>query len=523
MLCTRSATLTLEGSDDQAAIAQTVNVIGTGLQTCSLPALSKFYRISYVNGGTADTMPIQLAMQTIAVGALDVEAVRATGLTGAITLTRYVGGTAGGAPVTGPFLSGDWIVDNSGAIYICTVAGTPGTWVQPAASSYSGVFTAQGFATTGLTGATAAVRWVGGTTTGAPVSGTFAVGDFVTTRDGAIYICTAAGTPGTWTVANAATFLTIATAASTYAPIASPTFTGVVTGPTLKVSGTTGAATATRVIGANASGAPASGTWLAGDVATGVDGHLFVCTVGGTPGTWQDTGLVGGSLAAATSASTLAATGLTGATQTGRWAGVTTSGAPVSGTFAVGDWVTTRNGHMWGCTAAGTPGTWVDMGAYGSGGGTTPGSWCQLSNSTGQNILNATETAVTFDQEVFDQLGWHTGGNPSRVTPTIAGDYEFYFSPTWFESQAVPSGNRRTFIKKNNSTYHSDSIIIAGSFETGQDVTVPPSSGIVTMNGTTDYLEARVSQSSGVTLSLDGTNRVGQAPCFLVRYLGATS
>lgn len=49
-----------------------------------------------------------------------------------------------------------------------------------------------------LTGATAATQYVGATTTGAPVSGTFAVGDFVVTQDGTIRICTVAGTPGTW-------------------------------------------------------------------------------------------------------------------------------------------------------------------------------------------------------------------------------------------------------------------------------------------------------------------------------------
>jgi len=49
-----------------------------------------------------------------------------------------------------------------------------------------------------LTGATAATRYVGATASGAPASGTFAVGDFVITQDGSIYVCTVAGTPGTW-------------------------------------------------------------------------------------------------------------------------------------------------------------------------------------------------------------------------------------------------------------------------------------------------------------------------------------
>lgn len=50
----------------------------------------------------------------------------------------------------------------------------------------------------GLTGATAASRYVGATTSGAPSSGTFAVGDFTIDQSGGIWICTAAGTPGTW-------------------------------------------------------------------------------------------------------------------------------------------------------------------------------------------------------------------------------------------------------------------------------------------------------------------------------------
>lgn len=54
----------------------------------------------------------------------------------------------------------------------------------------------------GLTGATAATRYVGGTTSGAPVAGTFAVGDFIIDETGKVYVCTVAGTPGTWTQAG---------------------------------------------------------------------------------------------------------------------------------------------------------------------------------------------------------------------------------------------------------------------------------------------------------------------------------
>lgn len=60
---------------------------------------------------------------------------------------------------------------------------------------------------------------------------------------------------------------------------------------------------------------------------------------------------------------TFAPGGLTGATQASRYVGATTSGAPASGTFAVGDYVVSRDGYIWVCTAAGTSGTWHQVGA----------------------------------------------------------------------------------------------------------------------------------------------------------------
>lgn len=53
-----------------------------------------------------------------------------------------------------------------------------------------------------LTGATAATRYVGGTTSGSPSSGTFAIGDFVIDQTGKIWVCTIAGTPGTWVISG---------------------------------------------------------------------------------------------------------------------------------------------------------------------------------------------------------------------------------------------------------------------------------------------------------------------------------
>ena len=62
----------------------------------------------------------------------------------------------------------------------------------------SGTGSATYYAPTGLTGATAASRYVGATTNGYPATGTFLIGDFVIDRTGNIWICTVSGTPGTW-------------------------------------------------------------------------------------------------------------------------------------------------------------------------------------------------------------------------------------------------------------------------------------------------------------------------------------
>ena len=62
---------------------------------------------------------------------------KASGLTGATTATRYVGGTTSGAPTTGTFAVGDYVVDQSGTIWVCTTAGTPGTWTTTISSHLS--------------------------------------------------------------------------------------------------------------------------------------------------------------------------------------------------------------------------------------------------------------------------------------------------------------------------------------------------------------------------------------------------
>lgn len=155
--------------------------------------------------------------------------------TGATQPTSYAGSTTAGAPTTGTFAVGDFVVGADGSIWVCTVAGTPGTWVDTATigPSVSSVFTRTGavvagnadylaVATGGLTGATQATRYVGATASGAPASGTFAIGDFVVDRTGYVWICVTAGTPGTWTNATKSRLQLAQSAAGILTETASP-------------------------------------------------------------------------------------------------------------------------------------------------------------------------------------------------------------------------------------------------------------------------------------------------------------
>jgi hypothetical protein len=99
----------------------------------------------------------------------------------------------------------------AGALYFSTDTGVIERTTGSAWESYSGAFVplaggtmtgeliAPDFKASGLTGAASASRYVGATTGGPPSSGTFAVGDYVIDRAfGFVWVCTTAGTPGTW-------------------------------------------------------------------------------------------------------------------------------------------------------------------------------------------------------------------------------------------------------------------------------------------------------------------------------------
>lgn len=189
----------------------------------------------------------------------------------------------------------------------------------------------------------------------------------------------------------------------------------------------------TLTFAASQAGALSDPTTTRGDlIARGVSAlvRLAVGSVGkflGTDGTdpvWTN------------SAQYFGATGLTGATAGGRLAGATTGGAPVTGTFAVGDLVIDQAGKVWVCTGAGSPGTWAQSGGGMSnpmtsnqdvivGGASPAGTPTRVGVGANGQVLTVTAGVVGWANSasgfsnpmtsIGDVIKGSTAGSPARV------------------------------------------------------------------------------------------------------------
>jgi len=116
-------------------------------------------------------------------------------------------------------------------------------------------------------------------------------------------------------------------------------------------------------------------------------------------------------------------------------------------------------------------------------------------NSANQSIANVTWTTVSFDSERYDTDAIHdTVTNNSRLTCVTAGKYIIIFSGLF---AANATGSRGAAITLNGTTYIANITVAKGqsneakwSVSTIYDLAV------------TDYVEARVYQSSGGNLNL---------------------
>ena len=168
--------------------------------------------------------------------------------------TAYAGmSNVSGAPTTGTWVVGNWIIDSLGRTFYCTVAGTPGTWVQAnVAPAFPGSTTqtivssaaAAAFSTTGatLTGMTSSALAVGTYM----VTGATIISDTGAGQWGQIYFTTASGSSA-WSTGGNSPMATggMITSGSRTTTTVEGILTVTVAGTTISLAGIASATTVT--------------------------------------------------------------------------------------------------------------------------------------------------------------------------------------------------------------------------------------------------------------------------------------
>jgi hypothetical protein len=118
--------------------------------------------------------------------------------------------------------------------------------------------------------------------------------------------------------------------------------------------------------------------------------------------------------------------------------------------------------------------------------------------SATQTLSNATLTKAQYNTEEFDTASCYDTSN-YRFTPNVAGYYQVQVAAQ------LGSGNASLFIAyihKNGSAFKSTS-----SDASGNNISTVEVTALVYCNGTTDYIEAYLYQSSGGSLNLNANSQ----------------
>jgi hypothetical protein len=170
----------------------------TGTKTAPYTAtLGELVPVDTTGGAVTVTLPPATAAGMVAV--------RLIAGTAAVTIAAAGTDTIDGAATTSVSLAGGTrtLVTTGAGGWYTLAAGNPVSaldtrYAALAGAAFTGAVAAPVIGSSGTTGAPSAGRFVGVTTGSAPAGGTYAVGDWCITATGQMWICVAAGTPGSW-------------------------------------------------------------------------------------------------------------------------------------------------------------------------------------------------------------------------------------------------------------------------------------------------------------------------------------
>ncbi len=126
----------------------------------------------------------------------------------------------------------------------------------------------------------------------------------------------------------------------------------------------------------------------------------------------------------------------------------------------------------------------------------------KLTQTSSQTVPTNTLTLFQWHAEELDTDSMHsTIINNTRITPQTPGIYKGWFMVSWngVGSAADQTGERRAQLMKNGGFFY-PLRQQRGPQTNGLDVSVGPQRFHVPMNGSTDYLEVMLFQSSGASM-----------------------
>lgn len=129
--------------------------------------------------------------------------------------------------------------------------------------------------------------------------------------------------------------------------------------------------------------------------------------------------------------------------------------------------------------------------------------------TTAQSIPNSTWTKLQLDTKNIDRTGAYDNTTNYRFQPTKAGDYSVFAQAIF---TAVSGGYSQVAIYKNGSLYeYGDPVVNNATVASSSKVT-----STINLNGTTDYIEVFVWQSSGAALNIAGAAGYNRLNAFLI-------
>lgn len=137
-----------------------------------------------------------------------------------------------------------------------------------------------------------------------------------------------------------------------------------------------------------------------------------------------------------------------------------------------------------------------------------------LHQTTSQSLTNGVAAFMLWQTVLLDLWGGLNVGTPSRYSPNVPGWYELAGGASFL---ANGTGTRSVGWAKNGTTENATAVAVTPLSAVSTITVARPH--VIYLNGTSDYVEMTVTQSSGGSLSTNATTT--QRSVMTVKYLGS--